>query len=120
VAAKAAASAAQPARPATKLAGAPILLVDASGSPDAVRRIRVRLTRLGWSVQAAPASRQGAVQASRIESPGRANQIAQALARTLSGPVRVHTCAGVCPAIRLVVGRDALAWVQPRKIVSRS
>jgi hypothetical protein len=110
----------QPAKPATKLAGAPIQLVDASGSPDAARRIRLRLTRLGWSVQAAPASRPGAVEATRIDYPGRATQIAQALARTLSGPVRVRACAGVCPAIRLVVGRDALVWAQPRKVVSRS
>jgi hypothetical protein len=99
----------------TKLAGAPILLVDASGSPDAARRVSQRLTRLGWSVQAAPASHVRPMEASRIDYPARTPQIAQALARTLPGAVKVHLCAGACPAIRLVVGKDALAWNRPRK-----
>jgi len=104
----------------SRLAGAPIQLVDASGSPDAARKVGMRLTRLGWSVQAAPASSARPVEASRIDYPARAPQIAQALARTLPGAVRVHVCAGACPAIRLVVGKDARAWSPPKKIVSRS
>jgi hypothetical protein len=102
-----------------RLAGAPIQLVDASGSPDAARKVGMRLTRLGWSVQAAPASSARPIEASRIDYPARAPQIAQALARTLPGAVRVHVCAGACPAIRLVVGKDARAWSPPKKIVSR-
>jgi tetratricopeptide (TPR) repeat protein len=103
-----------------RLAGAPVLLVDASGSPDAARRLGQRLTRLGWSVQAAPAAAVRPVDASHIDYAARTPQIAQALARTLPGAVRVHACAGACPAIRLVVGRDARAWDQPKKIASRS
>jgi hypothetical protein len=34
--------------------------------------------------------------------------------------VPVHACAGACPAIRLVVGKDARAWSLPKKLVSRS
>jgi hypothetical protein len=102
------------------LAGAPIQLVDASGSPDAARKVSLRLARLGWSVQTAPASSGRPVEASSIDYPARNPQIAQALARTLPGAVRVHVCAGACPAIRLVVGRDARGWSQPKKIVSRS
>ena len=109
-----------PAKVQAKLAGAPILLVDASGSPDAARRLSLRLARLGWSVQAAPPSRLRPVEATRIDYPTRAPQVAQALARTLPGAVRVHACDGACPAIRLVVGKDARAWSQPRKIVNRS
>lgn len=104
-----------------KLAGAPIHLIDASGSPDAARRLSLRLTRLGWSVQTEAATHARLVQASsRIDYPARTPQIAQALARTLPGAVRVHACAGACPAIRLVVGRDAQAWGQPKKIATRS
>jgi tetratricopeptide (TPR) repeat protein len=104
----------------TKLAGAPIQLVDASGSPDAARRVGLRLARLGWSVQTAPASHDRTAEASSIDYPTRTPQIARALARTLPGAVQVHACAGACPAIRLVVGKDARGWSQPRKIVSRS
>jgi tetratricopeptide (TPR) repeat protein len=109
-----------PAKTQAKLAGAPILLVDASGSPDAARRLGQRLTRLGWSVQAAAPSHLRPVEASRIDYPTRAPQIAHALARTLPGAVLVHACAGACPAIRLVVGKDARGWSQPKKLVSRS
>ena len=104
----------------TRLAGAPIQLVDASGSPDAARKLGMRLSRLGWSVQAAPSSSARPVAATRIDYPARTPQIAQALARTLPGAVRVQPCAGACPAIRLVVGKDARAWSLPKKIVSRS
>ena len=104
-----------------RLAGSPIHLVDASGSPDAARRLGLRLTRLGWSVQTEASLHKRPVEASsRIDYPARAPQIAQALARTLPGAVRVHACAGACPSIRLVVGKDAQAWSQPKKVVSRS
>jgi hypothetical protein len=104
----------------TKLAGAPIVLVDQSGTPDAAKRLSQRLTRLGWSVQIAPASRAKPVEVTRIDYPTRTPQIAQALARTLPGAVHTHVCAGACPAIRLVVGKDARAWSLPRKVVTRS
>jgi tetratricopeptide (TPR) repeat protein len=104
----------------TKLAGAPIVLVDQSGTPDAAKRLSQRLTRLGWSVQIAPASRAKPVEATRIDYPTRTPQIAQALARTLPGSVHTHVCAGACPAIRLVVGKDARAWSLPKKVVTRS
>jgi tetratricopeptide (TPR) repeat protein len=104
-----------------KLAGAPIHLIDASGSPDAARRLSLRLTRLGWSVQTETTTRARFVEASsRIDYPARAPQIAQALARTLPGAVRVHACAGACPAIRLVVGKDAQIWGLPKRVTSRS
>jgi hypothetical protein len=109
-----------PAKATAKLAGAPILLVDASGSPEAVLRISRRLTGLGWSVQTAPALRSKPVETSRIDYPARTPQIARALARTLRGPVPVSACAGGCSAIRLVVGKDARTWSQPKKVVSRS
>jgi tetratricopeptide (TPR) repeat protein len=110
-----------PAKTTTKLAGAPIHLIDASGSPDAARRLSLRLTRLGWSVQTETASRTRLIEASsRIDYPARTPQIARALANTLPGAVRVHPCAGACPAIRLVVGKDAQTWSQPKKAVSRS
>ncbi len=110
-----------PVKTPAKLAGAPIHLVDASGSPDAARRLGLRLTRLGWSVQTEATLHKRPVEASsRIDYPARAPQIAQALARTLPGAVRVHACAGACPSIRLVVGKDAQAWSQPKKVVSRS
>jgi tetratricopeptide (TPR) repeat protein len=110
-----------PARTPTRLAGAPIHLIDASGSPDTARRLSLRLTRLGWSVQTEAVSRSRLVEASsRIDYPTRTPQIAQALARTLPGAVRVHACAGACPAIRLVVGKDAQAWSLSRKVASRS
>jgi hypothetical protein len=110
-----------PAKATAKLAGAPIHLIDASGSPDAARRLSLRLTRLGWSVQTETAPHARLVEASsRIDYPARTPQIARALANTLPGAVRVHACAGACPAIRLVVGKDAQAWSQPKKVVSRS
>jgi tetratricopeptide (TPR) repeat protein len=110
-----------PAKTTTKLAGAPIHLIDASGSPDAARRLSLRLTRLGWSVQTETASHTRLIEASsRIDYPARTPQIARALANTLPGAVRVHACAGACPAIRLVVGKDAQAWSLPKKAVSRS
>jgi Flp pilus assembly protein TadD len=110
-----------PAKTSAKLAGAPIHLIDASGSPDAARRLSVRLTRLGWSVQTETASRARRIEASsRIDYPTRTPQIAQALAHTLPGAVRVHACAGACPAILLVVGKDAQAWSLPKKVASRS
>jgi len=110
-----------PAKAQAKLAGAPIQLVDASGSPDAARRLSLRLARLGWSVQTQTATRARSVVAlSRIDYSARTPQIAQALARTLPGAVKVHACSGGCPTIRLVVGRDAQAWSLPRKAVSRS
>ncbi len=110
-----------PVKAPAKLAGAPIHLVDASGSPDAARRLGLRLTRLGWSIQTEPASGKRAVEASsRIDYPARNPQIAQALAHTLPGAVRVHACAGACPAIRLVVGKDARAWSPPKKVMSRT
>jgi tetratricopeptide (TPR) repeat protein len=109
-----------PAKSTAGLAGAPIVLVDASGSPDAARRIGRRLAGLGWSVQTGPAERARPVQASRIDYPARTPQIAQALARTLRGTVAVHACASGCSAIRLVVGKDALSWSQPKKVVRRS
>jgi hypothetical protein len=105
-----------PAKAQPKLAGAPILLVDASGSPDAARRVVQRLTRLGWSIKAAPVSHGRPLAASSIDYPARTPLIAKALARTLPGAVRVHVCSGACPAIRLVVGRDALSWGQPKKV----
>ena len=90
--------------------------MDASGSPDAAKRLSRRLTRLGWSIQVAPASHGRPVEVSRIDYSTRSPQIAQALARTLPGAVRAHACTGACPAIRLVVGKDALAWSEPRKL----
>lgn len=110
-----------PAKTQAKLAGAPIQLVDASGSPETARRLSLRLARLGWSVQAVAASHGRPVEASsRIDYPARSPQIAQALAHTLPGAVKVHACARACPAIRLVVGKDAQAWSSSRKAVSRS
>lgn len=109
-----------PAKAQPRLAGAPIQLVDASGSPDAARRLSLRLARLGWSVQAAVAHGRPVEASSRIDYPARSPQIAQALARTLPGAVKVRACPGACPAIRLVVGRDARAWSLPRKAMSRS
>lgn len=106
-----------PAKASARLAGAPIVLIDASGSPEAVRRIGRRLAGLGWSIQVSQAAHAKPVEASRIDYPARAPQIAHALARTLHGPVPVHACAGDCPAIRLVVGKDAVTWGQPRKTV---
>jgi hypothetical protein len=114
-------AAAAPAKASARLAGAPIMLVDASGSPDAVLRISKRLAGLGWSVQAAPAALHAkTVDATRIDYPARTPQIAQALARTLRGSVAVHVCAHDCPAIRLVVGKDARNWTLPKKVVSKS
>lgn len=104
-------------RPPAKLAGAPILLIDQSGSPDAAQRLGRRLAKLGWSVQLASGPRGRPVEASRIDYPTHTPQIAHALARTLPGAVPVRVCAANCPAIRLVVGRDARLWAQPRKAV---
>jgi hypothetical protein len=109
-----------PAKAPAKLAGAPILLVDQSGSPGAAQRLSKRLTKLGWSVQIAPASHMKPVEVSRIDYPTRTPQIAHALARTLPGAVSARVCAGGCTAIRLVVGKDALVWSQPKKAISRS
>jgi hypothetical protein len=110
----------QPAKASTRLAGAPIVLVDASGSPDSVRRISQRLTKLGWSVQTEPAAHPTTVEVTRIDYPSRAPQIAQALARTLRGSVAVHACNRDCPAIRLVVGKDARGWSLPKKVLNKS
>ena len=120
-AAQAAAPKPAPVKMPAKLAGSPIHLVDASGSPDAARRLGLRLTRLGWSVQTEATLHKRPIEASsRIDYPARAPQIAHALARTLPGAVRVHACAGACPAIRLVLGKDAQTWNQPKKVVNRS
>ncbi|MGZ3276949.1 MAG: LytR C-terminal domain-containing protein [Caulobacteraceae bacterium] len=109
-----------PAKAPAKLAGAPILLVDQSGSPEAAQRLSKRLTKLGWSVQIAPVSHAKPVELSRIDYPTRTPQIAHALARTLPGAVSARVCAGGCTAIRLVVGKDARVWSLPKKAVSRS
>src|SRR6185312_3914785 len=66
-------------KPQAKLAGAPIQVVDASGSPDAAKRLSLRLARLGWSVQTTPAPGARPVEATRIDYPARTPQIAQAL-----------------------------------------
>lgn len=104
---------------ATKLIGAPILLVDASGSADGARRLKQRLTRLGWSIDQAQVAQSRSAEVTRIDYPARYPQVANALARTLPGTIRVRSCATGCTAIRLVVGRDSLAWLAAQPGLNR-
>lgn len=87
------------------LTGAPLALINASGSPLAPEPTRRYLAQAGWTL-AASARTAPVVAQSEIRYPVQNFAIATALAKTLPFKVALAACANDC-AFQLVLGRDA-------------
>jgi hypothetical protein len=90
--------------------GQPIRLVDASGKPGGAGAVLRRLTSLGWTMRAADSRIQPATV---LFYPVQNLAAAKAMQRTLPFPVRLIAESGKASGMRLVIGRDYLAW-KPR------
>lgn len=93
-------------------AGAPVLLVDASGQAESPGVVRDYLASAGWSV-AEGAGRTAAAGISEIRYRPEHRALAEALARTLPFKVTLSDCAGRCAGLELVVGHDAPRRLKP-------
>jgi len=87
------------------LTGAPLALINASGSPLAPEPTRRYLAQAGWTL-AASARTAPVLAQSEIRYPAQNVAIATALAKTLPFKVALTACASDCP-FQLVLGRDA-------------
>lgn len=87
-----------------------LMFVDASGHPSRVHGIKAGLSRLGWSA-GGPAARTDAVlQRSIVRFPSSRMQLAQALARSLPGPVQLQNCGRTCGGVQVLFGADVSRW----------
>jgi hypothetical protein len=107
---KQAAAKATPAKGKVLTIGQPIKLVDASGKPGGAGTILRRLTSLGWTMRPADSRSQPATV---LFYPVQNLAAAKAMQRTLPFPVRLIADSGKATGMRLVIGRDYLAW-KPR------
>jgi hypothetical protein len=93
------------------LIGHGMKVVDASGLGLA-QPVKVALAQRGWSVpRSAPPTAPPQARTTVIYPAGGA-AVAQALARTLHGPVRISVCNDNCTRVTLFVGQDARRWAR--------
>lgn len=102
-------------KPLPMLAGAPLMVINASGRNGGAEAIRAQLANLGWSARkVAPAATSRRAETT-ITYPAAQTNIARALARTLPGPVRMVSCSANCGSINLAVGADVTKWKLARR-----
>jgi hypothetical protein len=99
-----------PANPLPALTGHPLTIVNATGRADSGEGMRLQLASKGWStpkgsVETKPRTAQSAIQFSAADL-----RAAEALARTLPGPVRLVACSDGCAGVRLILGVDSTTW----------
>jgi hypothetical protein len=87
-----------------------LVLLDASGQAARVRSLRARLSQLGWSAGGSISRVAPVAPGSVIRFPAWRSRVAQALARTLPGPVRLETCGRACTGIQVLFGADVRRW----------
>jgi hypothetical protein len=90
--------------------GQPLRLLNASGKPSGTGTVLRRLATLGWTMRASEARAQPA---SVLYYSAQNLAAAKALQRTLPFPVRLTVDKPNTSGMRLVIGRDYLAW-KPR------
>jgi tetratricopeptide (TPR) repeat protein len=95
------------------LTGRPLQIVDASGRAGGAEPTRAALVHLGWSAPRAGVVMAAAQAHSEILFAPENRVAAEALGRTLPGPVELHVCAGDCTGVSLTLGADAQAWRLP-------
>lgn len=96
------------------LTGHPLELVDATGRDGAADGMRTRLSHLGWTIPLRPLRDDPETSMSLIYYPKNFRPAAEALARTLSWPVKLSARACDC-GLTLVIGKDFPASVAATK-----
>jgi hypothetical protein len=97
-----------------------LVLLDASGQALRVRSVKTRLTQLGWSAGGPVAQVAPPAPHSIIRYPAWRQRVAQALARTLPGPVSLESCGRACSVIQVVFGADVRRWRLTPNVFNRT
>jgi hypothetical protein len=97
-----------------------VRIVDASGAVSRGEPIRARLASLGWSAPRWALASAKVRDETVIRYPSTRLAVAQALARTLPGTVRLVTCDDGCVGLELIVGSDARAWRPVRQATANA
>lgn len=87
-----------------------LMFVDASGHPSRVHGIKAGLSRLGWSAEGPVARTDAVLQRSIVRFPSSRMQLAQALARSLPGPVQLQNCGRACGGVQVLFVADVSRW----------
>lgn len=102
------------ANPLPALTGHPLIIVNATGRGDSGEGMRLQLAEKGWSspkgsVETSPRMAQSAIRFGPSDL-----RAAEALARTLPGPVQLVACSDDCGGVRLILGEDSTRWPAAR------